>query len=92
MARVVAASTWVMSQHMQVSTSEGSMKDDTGLQEQQHQFCNIPSSPGKPYLRVEVKGSKDIVVSKEAQAINARHLTISVVIIQHKDVQRCAAG
>lgn len=62
--------------------------------------CNSTSSkssvyhviPARPYLGVEVKGSKNIVVPIETQAINARYLTVSIVIIKHKDVQRGTAG
>ena len=46
----------------------------------------------KVYLGIEVKSPKNVVVTVEAQAINARHLAISIVIIQHKDEQRRAAG
>ena len=43
-----------------------------------------------PYLGVEVEGSKNVIIAIEAQAINARNLAISVVIIQHQDEECCA--
>ena len=48
--------------------------------------------PARPYLGVKVKGSKNIVVPVETQAVDAGNLTVSIVIIKHKDEQRCAAG
>lgn len=82
-------------QHMQVQVKSAyesaacrMMKDCSSTSSKSAVYHVIPA---RPYLGVEVKGSKNIVVTVETQAINARHLAVSVIVIKHKDVQRCAA-